>query len=77
VIPKWTHVIAISLLTTGLAARNGSSDRTWSDLAAYRDPLAGRHAATQRSRPARPHRRGHSAPATRPSRRRFTPPERP
>jgi hypothetical protein len=77
VIPKWTHVIAISLLTTGLAARNGSSDRAWSDLAAYRDALAGRHAATQRSRPARPTGAGTAPRQTRRSRRRSTPPERP
>lgn len=57
-----------------LAARNGSSDRPWADLAAYRDALAARHAAAQRERPTRPHRRGHSAPATRPIRRRFTAP---
>jgi DNA polymerase III epsilon subunit-like protein len=63
---------ALSLLTAHLAARNGSSDRAWADLAAYGDALAARHAAAQRDRPARPHRRGHSAPATRPVRRRFT-----
>jgi hypothetical protein len=63
---------ALNVLTTGLAVRNGSSDRAWADLAAYRDALAARHTAAQRDRPARPHRRGHSAPATRPMRRRFT-----
>lgn len=63
---------AISLLTAGLASHGGSSDRAWSDLAAYRDALAARHAAAQRIRPERPHRRGHTAPTTRPIRRRFT-----
>ncbi|MCU1618787.1 MAG: hypothetical protein JWR41_793, partial [Modestobacter sp.] len=63
---------ALSLLIAGLAARDGSSDRAWADLAAYGDALAARHAAAQRLRPARPHRCGHTAPATRPVRRRFT-----
>jgi hypothetical protein len=68
---------AISLLDTGLAARDGSSDRSWADLTAYRDALAARQAAADRGRPARPHRRGHSAPTARPSRRRFAAPQRP
>jgi hypothetical protein len=63
---------AIALLNPGLAARDGSSDRAWADLTAYRDALAARQAAAQRGRSARPHRRGHSAPASRPLRRRFT-----
>jgi hypothetical protein len=63
---------AIALLDTGLAARDGSSDRAWADLTAYRDALAARQAAAERGRPVRPHRRGHSAPTARPSRRRFT-----
>jgi hypothetical protein len=63
---------AIALLDTGLAARDGSSDRAWADLTAYRDALAARQAAADRGRPARAHRRGHSAPTARPSRRRFT-----
>jgi DNA polymerase III epsilon subunit-like protein len=67
---------AIDALRTGLDQRNGHSDRAWTDLAAYRDALVARHTATQRTRPVRPHRRGHSAPATRPAHRRFTPPDR-
>ena len=63
---------AIALLGTGLAARDASSDRAWADLTSYRDALAARQAAAARGRPTRPHRRGHSAPTTRPSRRRFT-----
>jgi hypothetical protein len=63
---------AIALLDTGLASRDGSSDRAWADLTAYRDALAARQAAAERGRSARPHRRGHSAPTARPSRRRFT-----
>ncbi|WP_194290596.1 3'-5' exonuclease [Modestobacter roseus] len=63
---------AVSLLDAGLAARDGSSDRAWGDVTAYRDALAARQAAADRARPARPHRRGHSAPPTRPVRRRFT-----
>ena len=63
---------AIALLGTGLAAPDASSDRAWADLTSYRDALAARQAAAARGRPTRPHRRGHSAPTTRPSRRRFT-----
>ena len=39
---------AIALLDTGLAARDGSSDRAWADLTAYRDALAARQAAAER-----------------------------
>lgn len=63
---------AIAALTTALSARAGSTDRAWADLAAYRDALTARHTAAQRPRPVRPFRLGHSAPATRPTRRRFT-----
>ena len=60
---------AVALLDTGLAARDGSSDRAWADLTAYRDALAARQAAAERGRPVRPHRRGHSsATATSPRR---------
>jgi hypothetical protein len=67
---------AIALLDTGLAARDGSSDRAWADLTAYRDALAARQAAAERGRPVRPHRRGHSS-ATATSPRRTSPRPRP
>jgi hypothetical protein len=38
---------AIALLDTGLAVRDGSSDRAWADLTAYRDALAARQAAAE------------------------------
>jgi hypothetical protein len=38
----------------------------WDDLAAYRDALTARHAAAQQPTVTKPHRVGHSAPATRP-----------
>ncbi len=63
---------AIVAATTGLSGRGGSTDRGWAELAAYRDALAARQTAARRRRPARPTRPGHSAPATRPQRRRFT-----
>ena len=50
---------ALSQLTAGLAARNGSSHRAWADLVVHGDLLAARHAAAQRPRPARPYRTGH------------------
>jgi hypothetical protein len=58
--------------TRKLASRSDSTDRSWAELAAYRDALAARQAAIRRRRAARAPRRGHSAPATRPQRRRFT-----
>jgi hypothetical protein len=67
---------AIALLDTGLAARDGSNDRAWADLTAYRDALAARQAAAERGRPVRPHRRGHSS-ATATSPRRTSPRPRP
>jgi hypothetical protein len=66
----------LALLDTGLAARDGSSDRAWADLTAYRDALAARQAAAERGRPVRPHRRGHSS-ATATSPRRTSPRPRP
>ena len=63
---------AIATLATATSAGAGSTDRAWDDIAAYRDALTARHTAAQRPRPVRPFRPGHSAPATRPTRRRFT-----
>jgi DNA polymerase III epsilon subunit-like protein len=64
---------ALTFIDQTLAHRNQSTDRAWTDLGAFRDALAAHQAAARRARPARPRRPGHSAPADRPSRRRFTP----
>jgi hypothetical protein len=65
---------ALDRITAALAHRGTSSDRGWMELADLHDAIQARAAARAR-RPAhaeRPFRDGHSAPANRPDRRRFT-----
>jgi hypothetical protein len=66
--------MAVDTITDALTSRAGSSERAWFDLIGDRNALAARLEAARRPRPVRPHRVGHSAPATRPVRRRFTGP---
>ena len=54
--------------------RYASTDRVWADLLSYRDAVAARHTAASRAPTTPPRfRPGHTAPANRPDRRRFTP----
>lgn len=63
---------AMALAVGALELQAGSTDPAWDDLRRYRDALAAKQAAAERPKVVRPHRVGHSAPATRPRRRRFT-----
>jgi len=67
------HDAALALIDATVATRGTSSDRAWVDLLSHRDAVASRQAALARI-PAvpPPDRFGHSAPADRPDRRRFT-----
>jgi hypothetical protein len=65
---------ALSLIDRALTQRRQSTDRAWNELSDYRDALSARQIAAGRIRPTRRYRAGHSAPANRPTRRRFTPP---
>jgi hypothetical protein len=62
----------LTLAETALSQQHQSTDPAWDELGAFRDALAAKKAAAERPRVVRPHRVGHSAPATRPFRRRFT-----
>jgi DNA polymerase III epsilon subunit-like protein len=64
---------ALTVITAALAGRNSSSDRAWADLLAYRDAVQARQVAVARARGrTSSHRVGHSAPADRPDRLRFS-----
>ena len=65
---------AIAQIAAGAAHRGSSSDRGWLELADLQDAIQARASARARraARATRPFRDGHSAPDSRPDRRRFT-----
>lgn len=65
---------ALTRIDAATSGRATSSDRGWLDLADLRNAIEAREVARARSAAAtaRPYRPGHSAPDTRPDRRRFT-----
>lgn len=64
---------AVAVCDDALANRDGSTDPAWADLTHARAGLLARSERFKQTAPARSFRPGRSAPANRPSRRRFTP----